>query len=64
MARASMRPDGVTAPIEIGFNPVFLMDALKVCGESVTLEMKEPSKPGVIKCGTEFLYVVMPVTLS
>lgn len=52
------------APIEIGFNPVFLMDALKVCGESVMLEMKEPTKPGVIKCGTEFLYVIMPVTLS
>ncbi len=40
------------------------MDALKVCGESVVLEMKEPTKPGVIKCGTEFLYVIMPVTLS
>jgi DNA polymerase-3 subunit beta len=51
--------------IEIGFNPVYLMDALKACGgESITIEMKEPAKPGVIKSGSDFLYVVMPVTLS
>lgn len=48
----------------IGFNPEFLVDALKVCGEKTTLELKEPSKPGVITSGPEFKYVVMPVNLS
>jgi DNA polymerase-3 subunit beta len=50
--------------LEIGFNPEFLMDALKVCGETVTFELKESAKPGVIKSGANFLYVVMPVNLS
>lgn len=52
------------SPIDIGFNPIYLMDALKVCQETVTLEMKEPSKPGVLRSGPEFLYVLMPLTLS
>lgn len=52
------------AQIAIGFNPEFLLDALKVCGESVVLEFKESSRPGVFKSGPDFLYVVMPVNLS
>jgi DNA polymerase-3 subunit beta len=51
------------APIEIGFNPGFLLDALKVCGDTVVFEMKGEDKPGVLKSGNDFLYVVMPVTL-
>ncbi len=51
--------------IEIGFNPNYLMDALKVADqESVTFEMKTPNKPGLLKSGPGFLYVVMPVNLS
>lgn len=50
--------------IEVGFNPAFLIDALRVCSEKVTLELKEPNKPGLVRCGNEFLYVVMPVNLS
>lgn len=53
------------SPIEIGFNPGFLLDALKVVDENqVIVELKEPSKPGVIKAGNEFTYVVMPVNLQ
>lgn len=51
-------------PIEIGFNPSFLIDVLKVCGERVTLELQSSSKPAVIKGGPDFKYVVMPVNLS
>lgn len=50
--------------LDIGFNPEFLIDALKVCGETVSFELKEPSRPGVIRSGPVFLYVVMPVNLS
>lgn len=50
--------------LDIGFNPEFLVDALKVCGETVSFELKEPSRPGVIRSGPVFLYVVMPVNLS
>jgi DNA polymerase-3 subunit beta len=51
--------------IEIGFNPSFITDALKVIPENhVTMELKSSSKPGIIKSGTDFVYVVMPVALS
>ena len=51
--------------IEIGFNPAYLQDALKVSdGEEVSFEMKTPNKPGLLRSGPGFLYVVMPVNLS
>jgi DNA polymerase-3 subunit beta len=50
--------------MEIGFNPAYLIDALRVCGPSVTFEVKETNKPGVLREGSDFLYVVMPVSLS
>ncbi|MBX3365163.1 MAG: DNA polymerase III subunit beta [Phycisphaeraceae bacterium] len=52
--------------IVVGFNPSFLTDALKVIDDPrVAMELnKSPSRPGIIKVGTEFLYVVMPVTLQ
>ena len=51
--------------IEIGFNPAFIIDALKVLpGEEVMIEMKAPNKPGMIKSGSDFVYVVMPVNLQ
>lgn len=52
-------------PIEIGFNPTFITDALKVIDQTeVTLELKAPNKPGLMRSGSDFLYVVMPVNLS
>ncbi len=51
--------------IEIGFNPIYLLDALKVADtQQVTFEMKTGNKPGLLKSGPGFLYVVMPVNLS
>lgn len=51
--------------VEIGFNPAFIIDALKVIsGNEVIMELKAPNKPGLIKSGSEFVYVVMPVNLT
>ena len=50
--------------MEIGFNPAYLLDALKVCGEKATLELQSSSKPGLLRSGADFMYVVMPVNLS
>jgi DNA polymerase-3 subunit beta len=51
--------------LEIGFNPQFITDALKVVAEpEVIMELKASNKPGLIKAGSDFLYVVMPVNLS
>jgi DNA polymerase-3 subunit beta len=52
-------------PLEIGFNPAFITDALKVIDSgNVIIELKAPNKPGVLKTGADFTYVVMPVNLS
>lgn len=52
-------------PIEIGFNPAFLTEALRVIGDvNVVVELKAPNKPGLIRSGADFLYVVMPVNLQ
>jgi DNA polymerase-3 subunit beta len=51
--------------IEIGFNPNFISDALKVIVDpQVILELKAPNRPGLVKSGTDFMYVVMPVNLQ
>jgi DNA polymerase III subunit beta len=52
-------------PLEIGFNPSFIVDALKVVdGREVMIELKAPNKPGVIRTGSDFTYVIMPVNLA
>lgn len=51
--------------LEIGFNPVFLLDALRVINtETISFAVKEANRPGVITVGDDFTYVVMPVNLS
>jgi len=52
-------------PIEIGFNPQFLADCLRVVGEpQFELELGQSDTPGLIKAGANFLYVLMPINLS
>lgn len=51
--------------IEIGFNPQFLTDALKIIPDAeVFIELKASNKPGLFRSGTDFVYVVMPVNLQ
>lgn len=51
--------------IEIGFNPHFMLDALKVLEtDRVVFEMKAPNKPGTMRSESDFVYVVMPVNLQ
>lgn len=51
--------------LEIGFNPHYVLEALRVVGtEEVSLELKAGNTPGVIRGGDDFLYVVMPVSLT
>ncbi len=52
-------------PIEIGFNPQFIIDVLRVIKtESFELELGQPDRPGLVKSGKDFLYVLMPINLS
>jgi DNA polymerase-3 subunit beta len=51
--------------LEIAFNPVYIMDALKVISEEeVTIELKQSEKPGLIRSGSDFIYIIMPVSLQ
>ena len=64
-AEIAMGIDYKGEPIEIGFNPQFLIDALKVIREdSFELQLGQADRPGLIKSGTNYLYIVMPVSLS
>ncbi len=51
--------------IDIGFNPVFLTDVLRVANsDTVTFAFREANRPGVVRVGEHFTHVVMPVNLS
>ncbi len=52
-------------PLDIGFNPVFLLDVLRaVHTDEISLALKEANRPGVLRAQDHFLYVVMPVNLA
>jgi DNA polymerase-3 subunit beta len=48
----------------IGFNPVYLMDVMKILNEeTVSLELVDAEKPGVIRM-SGYIYIVLPMRLS
>jgi DNA polymerase-3 subunit beta len=51
--------------VEIGFNPQFLTEALRVVdNDEISLEMTAANRPGLLKGGANFIYVIMPVNLQ
>lgn len=51
--------------ITIAFNPTLLIDPLKyLVSDEVTLEISNPTSPGVIRTDEPFLYVIMPLMIS
>ncbi|UCE49172.1 MAG: DNA polymerase III subunit beta [Phycisphaerales bacterium] len=64
-AQVDMAIDYKGEPINIGFNPQFLIDALRVIrATDFELELGEPDRPGLLKSGKDFLYVLMPINLG
>ncbi len=64
-AQVDMPIDYKGEPIEIGFNPQFLIEALRVIKTSeFELELGQADRPGLIKSGANFLYVLMPINLG
>jgi DNA polymerase-3 subunit beta len=64
-AQVDMAIDYKGEPIDVGFNPQFLIDALRVIkAADFELELGQPDRPGLIKSGTNFLYVLMPINLG
>jgi DNA polymerase III subunit beta len=51
--------------VEIGFNAVFLTEALRVVDtDEVTMELSASNRPGLLRGGEDYLYVIMPVSLT
>jgi DNA polymerase-3 subunit beta len=64
-AEINMVIDYKGEPIDIGFNPQFLIDALKVMQtKEFEIELSQTDRPGLIKSGADFLYVLMPISLG
>jgi DNA polymerase-3 subunit beta len=63
-AEVSVAYDGPSE--RLGFNPVFLLDALKVMdpAKSVRFEFTSGKAPGKLTDGDDFVYVVMPIALE
>jgi DNA polymerase-3 subunit beta len=53
------------AELNVAFNPEFIMDPLRhLMADEVYLEFNDELSPGVIKCDTPFLYVLMPMRIG
>jgi DNA polymerase III subunit beta len=64
-AQIEMAIDYKGEPIEIGFNPQFLIDVLRVIkAPDFEMELGQSDRPGLIKSGTDLLYVLMPINLG
>lgn len=50
--------------LAIGFNPDYLIDALKNINDGmIPFEVVDAEKPGVIRIGSEYVYVVLPMQI-
>ncbi len=51
--------------ISIGFNPTYIIELLKNLNqEDIDFEIGDVDKPGVIRIGSEYIYVVLPMQLT
>lgn len=52
-------------PVDIAFNPDYLIEGLKQCeSDQVHLEFNDRTSPGKFSLGQEYTYVVMPITID
>jgi DNA polymerase-3 subunit beta len=51
-------------PIQINFNPTYVLDLLKVLTpeSALILEMEDPGRPAVFRSGTNYTYLAMPLS--
>jgi len=64
-ARVEIEADYKGKEMSVGFNPDYLTDHLKCTDqETIYLELVDPDKPGVIRIGSEYVYVVLPMQIS
>ncbi len=50
-------------PIEIRFNPDFLIDGIKAIGDqTIRFEMKDAARAAVMRTASDYVYLIMPIT--
>ena len=51
-------------PIDIGFNPTYLVDMLKILppDDPLTLDLIDGGSPALFRCGEQYSYLVMPLS--
>jgi DNA polymerase-3 subunit beta len=51
--------------ISIGFNPYYIIEVLKnIDNPEIAFEIMDSDKPGVIRIGSEYVYVVLPMQIT
>jgi len=64
-ARVEVDADYKGKDMSIGFNPGYLIDLLKnIDQETVGFELTDPEKPGAVRVGPEYTYVVLPMQIG
>ncbi len=64
-AEVTMTIDYSGESISMGFNPQFLIDAFRVIKTpEFELDLGQPDRPGLIRSGSQFMYVIMPINLA
>lgn len=64
-ARVELDADYKGKDLSVGFNPDYLADVLKsVDKEDINFEISDPEKPGVLRIGSEYVYVVLPMQIA
>ncbi len=64
-ARIELKAPYTGQPFDIGFNPEFVIDALKVITKDrVTLELKQPNTAGIIRDEQGDIFLIMPINLQ
>jgi len=64
-ARIQLKTDYDGNKMEISFNPDFFVDVLRVLTEEkISLELKDGDRPGLLRAGKDYQYVLMPVTAA
>jgi len=64
-ARVEVDADYKGKDFSIGFKPEYLVDLLKnINQDKIAFEMVDPEKPGVVRIGSEYIYVVMPMHID
>jgi len=64
-ARVEVEAEYKAKEFSVGFNPEYLIDLLRVIDqEKVNFEVSDSEKPGVVRIGDEYIYVVLPMQLG